>query len=318
MDKVLVLLSSYNGEKYLNEQLDSLFAQEGVDVHVLIRDDGSSDNTILVVKNRIERGDRITLLEGNNLGFAMSFMALVEEANKYIEEYGYFAFCDQDDVWLPKKLISAVTMLKERGVRDKPNLYWTNFTLVDENLKPIRGSVNEVNEDKTPKVYIPVMSKSTILVRYFMLGCTMVFDNNMLLFLHSHQPKGKISMHDLWLSQTAIFFGNVIYDHRSFLLYRQHGNNAAGVDNSKKARWRRLMKSFKTYERRHFRELNAKNFLSAYNDILTPEDHELISTVANYRSGFKNKWKMLMNKEINMGSKGSDIFIKLRVVLGLL
>lgn len=78
------------------------------------------------------------------------------------------------------------------------------------------------------------------------------------------------------------------------------------------------MKSFKTYERRHFRELNAKNFLSAYNDILTPEDHELISTVANYRSSFKNKWKMLMNKEINMGSKGSDIFIKLRVVLGLL
>lgn len=56
MDKVLVLLSSYNGEKYLNEQLDSLFAQEGVDVHVLIRDDGSSDNTILVVKNRINCG----------------------------------------------------------------------------------------------------------------------------------------------------------------------------------------------------------------------------------------------------------------------
>ena len=125
-------------------------------------------------------------------------------------------------------------------------------------------------------------------------------------------------MHDLWLSQTAIFFGNVIFDHRSFLLYRQHGDNAAGVDNSRRARWRRLKKSFMTYERRHFREINAKNLLSAYCDVLPPDDYELISTVANYHSSIKSRLKMLMNNDINMGSKGSDMFIKLRVLLGLL
>lgn len=319
MDKVLVLLSSYNGESFLNEQLDSIFAQEGVIVHVLIRDDGSSDNTTKLIRERIEQGENITLIEGKNLGFAMSFMALVNEAYNYINEFGFFAFCDQDDVWLPKKLSSAVSMLKEKRLPNKPNLYWSNFTLVDGNLHPFKAPKTGNNElQMVTNTYIPTMTKPTILVRYFMLGCTMVFDKNMVDFVYLHQPQNKITMHDLWLSQTAIFFGNVIYDPRSFLLYRQHGNNAAGYNNSKSARLRRLIKSFKTYERRHFREINAKNLLSAYDDVLSPDDRELISTVADYRKSLKNRIKMLFNEELNMGSKTSDIYIKLRVLLGLL
>ena len=216
MDKVLVLLSSYNGERYLNEQLDSLFAQEEVGVHVLIRDDGSSDNTIKIVKDRIERGDGITLLEGHNLGFAMSFMVLVKEANTYIDEYDYFAFCDQDDVWLPKKLISAVKMLHEKGVNEKPNLYWSSFTLVDENLRPFYKPKTGVPQDPKPRREGQKHTKPTILVRYFMLGCTMVFDKNMVAFLNKYPSQNKLTMHDLWLSQTAIFFGNVIYDNNSY------------------------------------------------------------------------------------------------------
>lgn len=314
--KVLILLSSYNGEWYINSQIDSLLSQEDVDIHILIRDDGSSDKTVKIIESRAEAAEKITLVKGENLGFAMSFLNLLLEAHSYLDKYDFFAFCDQDDVWLPRKVISAVSMLQEKGIGNKPNLYWSGYTLVDENLEPLYPEERELSVERSN--YQPVMTKPTILVRYFMLGCTMVFDKNMVDFIYNHQPKGNISMHDLWLSQTAIFFGNVIYDYRSFLLYRQHGNNAAGVDNSKKARWRRLKKSFKTYERRHFRELNAKNLLSAYKDILTPEDYELISTVANYRSSIKNRLKMLMNKEINMGSKGSDLYIKLRVLLGFL
>lgn len=315
--KVLILLSSYNGERYINSQIDSLLSQEDVDIHILIRDDGSSDKTVKIIESRREATDKITLVKGKNLGFAMSFLDLLLEAHSYLEKYDYYALCDQDDVWLPKKLISAVSLLQEKSIGNKPNLYWGGYTLVDENLEPLYPEKREMSAEDND-ISQPVMTKPTILVRYFMLGCTMVIDRNMVDFIYNHQPKGKISMHDLWLSQTAIFFGNVIYDHRPFLLYRQHGNNAAGIDNSKKARWKRLKKSFKTYERRHFRELNAKNLLSAYNDILTPEDHDLISTVANYRSSIKNRFMMLMNKEINMGSKGSDMFIKLRVLLGLL
>ena len=309
MKQVLVLLSSYNGEKYIDEQLDSLFNQNDVAVHLIIRDDGSKDNTVNLIKNRKDKGEDITLIEGENLGFAMSFMFLVEQAYKFVEKYEYFAFCDQDDVWLPQKLISAIMLLEQNKMTNIPNLYWSNFTLVDQNLNPI--IIKEKNE-------IPVMTKPTILVRYFMLGCTMVFDGKMVEFIHKYQPKGKLTMHDLWLSQTAIFFGNVIYDNRSFLLYRQHGINAAGVDNSWKGRFKRLVKSFKTYERRHFREINAKNLLSTYENILTNEDYKLINDVANYRNSIRKKIHLLLRKDISMGSFVSDILIKVRIIIGLL
>lgn len=319
MDRVLVLLSSYNGEKYLDEQLDSLFEQQEVVIHVLIRDDGSSDNTVNIIKKRIAQGEHVSLIEGSNLGFAMSFMALVSEASKYASEYEYFAFCDQDDVWLPRKLISAVKKLQERGVAHKPNLYWSSFTLVDRNLNPlykpkITGTRTDINSNNNSQ---PIMTKPTILVRYFMLGCTMVFDRNMLAFLNAHKAKGRLTMHDLWLSQTAIFFGNIIYDNSSYLLYRQHGNNTAGVDNSWRGRWRRFLKSLKTYERRHFREINARNLLSAYKDIMELDDIKLVESVACYKESIGNRIRLLFNREINMGSFTSDVFIKLRILFGL-
>lgn len=317
MDKVLILLSSYNGEKYINEQIDSLFAQQDVFVHILVRDDGSTDNTVGLINERINKGEEITLITGSNLGFAMSFMSLVQEAYEYINDYDYYAFCDQDDVWLSDKLQAAISKLRAEGVPGVPNLYWSSFTLVDENLKPL-NSIRGKEQNTTPKrVYKPVMTKPTILVRYFMLGCTMVFDKNMVEFIHRYPPKGKITMHDLWFSQTAIFFGHVIYDDNSHFLYRQHGENAAGVDSSWSGRWHRLKKSFKTYERRHFREINAKNLLNTYHDILSEEDYKLIALAANYKDSISKRMRLLCNKEINMGSKTSDLFIKARILFGL-
>lgn len=319
MEKVLVLLSSYNGEKYIDEQIESLFAQEGVYVHVLIRDDGSSDDTTSIISDWMRRDDRITLIAGQHIGFAMSFMTLVKEAYNCIGDYSYFAFCDQDDVWLPKKLLAAVTMLKEKGTSGKSNLYWSGYTLADEHLRPFWGRPNdeEIKDEPAKDVYRPIMTKPTILVRYFMLGCTMVFDRNMVEFIHKYEPKGKLTMHDLWLSQTAIFFGHVVTDYRSYLLYRQHGSNAAGVDISWRGRWRRFKKSLKTYERRHFREINAKNLLCTYQDILLDEDYRLIESVAHYRESFSKRMNLLRNKDINMGTFISDLFIKVRILFGL-
>ena len=312
-------MSSYNGEKYIDEQIDSLFAQEGVDVHVLIRDDGSTDNTVGVINKRIGRGERITLITGRNLGFAMSFMTLVKEAHGHIGDYSYFAFCDQDDFWLPGKLSAAVGMLRKESMDDRPNLYWSGFTLADEHLRPLWGRPDdeEAKSEPVKDVYRPVITKPTILVRYFMLGCTMVFDRNMVEFIHQHEPKGKLTMHDLWLSQTAIFFGHVVTDYRSYLLYRQHGHNAAGVDLSWRGRWRRFKKSLTTYERRHFREVNARNLLCTYQDILSDQDYRLIESVAHYRDNLSKRISLLRNKEINMGTFTSDLFIKARILLGL-
>lgn len=306
MKKVLVLMSTYNGEKFLGDQLDSILSQKGVDVTIRIRDDGSKDSTRSIAKSYQRDNSNIELIEGENLGFAQSFLSLIYSVD-IPSMYDYFAFADQDDVWLEDKLLSAVTMLDECDNAKRPNLYFSNALAVDEALQPLF----KTTPDK------PLISKPTCLVRYFMLGCTMVFNPSVVNCLKTYKPEGKITMHDLWLNQTCVFLGQVIYDKEPHILYRQHGNNTAGVGSSWSIRWKRLLKSFRSYERRHFREINAKNLLSAYGTILPKEDYELISLVADYRSSIRNRMRLFFDKKINMGSLVSDVAVKIRVLLGL-
>ncbi len=304
---VLVLMSTYNGEKYLKEQLESILAQDGVKVSLLVRDDGSADNTLPLLTEYASHYPNIMVEFGDNLGFAMSFMTLLYKAET-LPVFDYYAFSDQDDIWLPDKLLSAVSMLEKAENSCAPNLYFSNATAVDESLTPLFNTCGTT----------PTITKATSLVRYFMLGCTMVFNRPLVNIVFENRPSKPVLMHDLWLNQTCVFLGEIIYDSTSHILYRQHRNNAAGVGNSLKQRIHRLIKSFKTYERRHFREINAKNLLSAYQSLLSDADYQLISIVADYRNSFSNRLRLLRNKEINMGSRFSDIYIKLRVLFGVL
>ena len=304
----MVLLSSYNGERFIGEQIDSIFAQKGVEVSLYVRDDGSKDRTVSIIKDYKTKYPNIEIWEGDNLGFVKSFMSLVYSCVDKFTDYEYFAFSDQDDIWLEDKLFTAVNLLKLCKDQSKPNLCFGNALAVDTDLNPLFECCSKK----------PVITKPTCLLRYFMLGCTMVFNRVAVNILDKYRPQGNISMHDLWMNQTCLFLGEVVYDSTPHILYRQHGNNTAGVGNDFKKRWNRLIKSFKTYERRHFRELNAKNLLSAYETLLSNDDRELISIVADYRLSIKNRIRILRNKEINMGSKLSDFAIKLRIILGLL
>lgn len=306
-NKVKVLMSTYNGQKYLREQLDSILRQEGVEVSLLIRDDGSQDGTIEILSEYAEKYPNIEIIEGANLGFAQSFMSLIYKANEY-SDIDFFAFSDQDDVWLPGKLLSAVKML---GKIDKSQmkLYFSNTTAVDENLTPLF---------KTHMQSTLRLDKAASLVRYFILGCTMVFNKNLVEFVSKHKPVHQVLMHDLWIHQTCAFFGEIVYDDEPRILYRQHSSNAAGVGFSKMKRIKRLKKSFGSYERRHFRELNAKNILATYGSLLCNSDYVLISEVANYRDSFKSRIKLLSNKQFNMGTTLSNIALKTRIILGIL
>lgn len=95
MKKVQVLLSSFNGERYIQKQLDTIFAQRGVEVSCIVRDDGSSDRTVQIIKNYQKKQLALQLIEGENLGWRRSFMELLRLA----EKADYYAFADQDDEW---------------------------------------------------------------------------------------------------------------------------------------------------------------------------------------------------------------------------
>ena len=128
---VQVVMSTYNGEKYLKEQIDSILSQEGVDVRLYIRDDGSSDRTTDILASYQEHKN-VKIEKGNNLGFAKSFLTALDEC----DEADYYAFSDQDDVWEKDKLSTAIEILEEES-QSTPLLYCSALQRVDENLNPL-------------------------------------------------------------------------------------------------------------------------------------------------------------------------------------
>ena len=105
---VSVLMSTYNGEKYIREQIESILNQKKVKVHLLIRDDGSQDSTIEIVKEYANKYPNVSVYAGKNIGIGNSFMELLRNA----PEADYYAFADQDDVWLDGKLERAIELIK--------------------------------------------------------------------------------------------------------------------------------------------------------------------------------------------------------------
>ena len=126
--KVAVLLSTYNGEKYVGAQLHSILTQNYKNLVVVVRDDGSKDKTVKIVKEYMENNDNIKLVEGKNLGFIKSFFELLK-----LEQADYYAFADQDDIWFPNKISLAVESLNKLD-DSVPNMAFSNSDYYDVNM----------------------------------------------------------------------------------------------------------------------------------------------------------------------------------------
>ena len=210
MKKVLVLLSTYNGEKYLNEQLESIFAQKGVKVSVLARDDGSNDSTPTILENW-KSSHSLLWYTGKNIKPARSFLDLIDNA----QGYDYYALCDQDDYWLCDKLETAVLALEANTAE----LYYSPTTLVNENL-------DKINQIAYPKQDFDFYQ--SIMYNHFS-GCTMVFNEKLRKLIAKSMPKS-IVMHDWWIILLCKAAGlKTVYGKESKILYRQHGNNSVGL-----------------------------------------------------------------------------------------
>ena len=133
-------MSTYNGEKFLREQLNSLVTQKLKPDQIFIRDDGSTDATMDIIKYYADSYKFIKYYHGENLGAAKSFMELINKA----EEADYYALCDQDDVWFEDKLQVAVNTLEAIRPNDIPLLYCSRFTLTDEKLNPLDSEISKL------------------------------------------------------------------------------------------------------------------------------------------------------------------------------
>lgn len=218
-----ILISTYNGEKYLAEQLDSIINQSYSNWKVIIRDDGSSDSTLSIIKNYIQNyPNRIELLESNdNLGPMLSFGELLK-----ISKSKYIALCDQDDVWLCNKLelfYNKITDV-EKKYPDKPILIHSDIYVTDPKL-------NIVSQSFWKKLGLNPKVKSTLyyLTSNNVTGCSIVL-NKELKDLILPIPK-EASMHDWWISLNASYFGIIDYFYTKTMYYRQHDGNVVGARN---------------------------------------------------------------------------------------
>jgi glycosyltransferase involved in cell wall biosynthesis len=209
---VNILLTTYNGSKFLREQLESFDAQTLQPERVTIRDDGSTDDTNSLVETWAAARPGVTLLRGERLGVTNNFFALLAHRD---DESEYFAFSDQDDVWLPNKIERAVAALGKFPA-DIPAMYCTRVEYVDENLQHLGYS-------RIPKG----TGFGNALVENIATGCTMMLNRSARELVCTRIPE-KAIIHDWWCYMAVSAFGQVIYDERPSIRYRQHANNLTG------------------------------------------------------------------------------------------
>src|SRR5699024_1594640 len=196
----------------------SVLNQKGVIVDLVIRDDCSTKAEWLDI---IPCNDRITILHGDvNVGVAHNIIELVNYVYNYKNGYDYYAYCDQDDVWLEDKLIRGIDILKTMDL-DKPCLYYSNLTVVDENLVGDRLLLrsNVVNN-----------TLGQGLAQIFAFACTFIFNRRMLEAIRVRDIE--FMGFDHLVYYIALLTGESYFDEKSYILYRQHGNNVSG-DKSK-------------------------------------------------------------------------------------
>ena len=269
---VLILLGLYNGARFLPEQLASYEAQTLPDWGLIVSDDGSSDESAEMVRIFAARhpGHDVQLIDGPRRGFARNFLHLIRAARGVAP---FVALSDQDDVWLPQKLERAVGLLG--GSADRPALYCARTLICDETLRVTGES--------------PLWPKSPsfghALVQNLGGGNTMVLNEAAVdLVARAVTDSTQVMSHDWFLYQLITGSGgHVIFDSEPVLLYRQHGHNQIGANNSWSARLRRA-KSLMAGEFRAWNDSNSAALLQN-RLLLTPEARATLGRFAQAREG---------------------------------
>lgn len=274
---VHVLLATYNGERHLAQQWASLEAQEGVGVVVHIADDGSADGTLELLR-RLEAGRSGAVLAVHWMhapprrDAGRSFMLLLAHALRSAPDARWFAYCDQDDIWLPGKLAAALAALQPLA-GERPVLYGGRTLAVDE----------EDREQGLSPLFVRAPCFRNALAQNIMGGNTMVMDRAAAQLVAAWAGKPVVT-HDWFTYQIVSGAGGAVhYDPQAWLRYRQHGGNVIGSNLGWRALASRLLRMLRG-EFRNWNEINAAA-LQARRDSLTVEHRGVLDAFLHARTG---------------------------------
>ncbi len=293
-NKIIVLMSTYNGEKYLTEQIESILNQRNVNVNILVRDDGSTDQTLTILKNYQEKG-ALEFYIGDNLGPQRSFLHLLQHA----PQCDYYAFADQDDVWLEEKLYTGISQLENN--KEKPALYFSQTQLTDENLHPISSVIIH-----------PKLTFGEMLVYKFIGGCTMIFNHQLREVIGTFVPVN-MPMHDLWVYSIALAAeAHVVFDPTPHILYRQHGNNAIGQGQGFVYEWTQRLKRFTT--KKDDRYSQAQELANGYFSVMSEKNTNLLKLYLEGKHNWRKRMSLMTNKELRCADRTTQLLFWINVI----
>ncbi len=296
----VIVMSTYNGGQYLRPQLDSVLRQTVADFTLLIRDDGSSDDTLEILRSYTD--PRIHLIAGENLGPSGSFFALLEEARRLGATYVFF--CDQDDIWLDNKL---ELLLAEIQAISGPALVFSDFSMIDG-----QGVLTGDSYAAMAGLRIPADGNffPKLLAQPYIFGCASVLNGELLELIKS--PPAGIEMYDCWIGLVASLFGIVKYLPVSTIQHRFHSSNATGQAgmNALSTRLRRITKELrKQVANTKLRLQQAGLLLNRYGmDIPVENRRQLSDLAAAGRKGGFRAVRTLKKYAVARGGKLQNLF----------
>lgn len=271
MSRVQVLLSTHDGARWLEPLLASVLGQRGVDVGLLVRDDGSRDATPAILRARAA-DPRVSVVRGGNLGVPWTYFELLERSDAAA---ALLAFCDQDDVWLPHKLRRAAD---ELGRLDPaiPALYCGRQILTGPAL------------DRLGLSPLPRRGPSfaNALVENVATGCTVVLNRAARERIVAAGRPACTVMHDWWAYLVVAALGRVVYDPEPGVLYRQHGGNVVGTQASWRGRWAVRIGRFARRGRVPVLSEQARELDRLHGAALGPEPRRVLDRFLAGRAGF--------------------------------
>jgi len=213
-NKICILLSTYNGENFLRKQIESILSQSYKNFDILIRDDGSTDNTLKILEEY-----KLSYIKGKNIGVVKSFLWLLEYGLK--EGYEYFLFCDQDDIWNYDKIEKQMSLINTTK-QNIPVLIHSDMQIIDDNENIISNSFF-----KFSKLDFNKKSLNYLLLQNNITGNSVLINKNLAKLIKFHK---NIIMHDWWIGLIASAFGRIYFINEALLKYRKHSQNVIGAE----------------------------------------------------------------------------------------
>lgn len=303
---VNILMATYNGELYLDEQISTIYNQDIINLNLIVSDDGSSDKTNLILdewKAKWDKG-KFIILSGPRQGYSENFRSLLFRSSI---DADYTAFCDQDDVWHEGKLRVAIKAIEGCGEK-RPGLYCSRTLLIDEAGAPVGFS---------PEFRRPPSFKNAI-VQSIGGGNTMVLNKAAFDLAAESARRTSFVSHDWWCYMlVAGAGGSVVYDSVPHIGYRQHAANLIGKNTGTLARVRRIRRLLEG----QLGKWNDQNLaaLQACDDLFTDEARHVIMEYSNVRSrNLKERVASLRRSGLYRQSKLGTIALFVSVILGKL